>query len=72
MKLMNIQAKLKLHKLRNKIALLQLRETWKPAEKKVKCPFCQSMAVYRGKSSEAATRGNIVQSYFPILDPTAS
>jgi transposase-like protein len=47
MKLMNIQAKLKLHNLRNKIALLQLRETWKPEEKKIKCPFCQSQAVYR-------------------------
>jgi len=51
MKLMNIQAKLKLHKLRNKIALLQLRETWKPEEKKVKCPFCQSLAVYRQRQS---------------------
>lgn len=47
MKLMNIQAKFKLHKLRNKIALLQLRETWKPEEKKIKCPFCKSLAVYR-------------------------
>jgi hypothetical protein len=52
MKLMNIQAKSKLHQLRNKIALLQLRPTWKPQHKKIKCPFCQSMAVYRQRQPE--------------------
>ena len=47
MKLMNIQAKSELHKLRNKIALLQLPSTWKPEQEKIKCPFCQSSSVYR-------------------------
>ena len=52
MKLMNIQAKSELHQLRNKIAQLQLRPTWKPQQQKIKCPFCQSMAVYRQRQPE--------------------
>jgi hypothetical protein len=52
MKLVNIQAKSELHHLRNKIALLQLRLTWKPQQDKIKCPFCQSSSVYRQRQPE--------------------
>ena len=52
MKLTSIRAKSQLHRLRNQIALLQLRSTWKPQHKKIKCPSCQSMAIYRQRQPE--------------------
>lgn len=52
MKFMNIQAKSELHQLRNKVALLQLRSTWKPEQEKIKCPFCQSSSVYRQRQPQ--------------------
>ncbi len=49
---MNIQEKLKLHKLKIKIALLQLRQIGESDVEKIKCPFCQSKSVYRQRQPE--------------------
>ncbi len=49
---MTIQEKLELHKLKTKMALLQLRQIGESDVEKIKCPFCQSKSVYRQRQPE--------------------
>jgi len=49
---MNIQEKFELHKLKTRIALLQLRHIGESDVEKIKCPFCQSKTVYRQRQPE--------------------
>jgi hypothetical protein len=52
MELMGIRVIFELHKLKNQIALLQLRQIGESDVEKIKCLFCQSQVVYRQRQPE--------------------
>src|SRR4028118_1072297 len=49
---MNIRVRFELHKLKTRIALLQLRQIGESDVEKIKCLFCQSSSVYRQRQPE--------------------